>query len=114
MFVRPNVELTGPMRQDGLARLAKMHRVPPTGPSWPAVAGPVERRVSPHCTARDERALVSGGGLGSSILGQALYGCDGHSSILRARHYGCNPAQVLPNQERPLTDCQAQHCRAKR
>jgi len=43
--VWPNVELTGPTRQDGLARSAKMHRVPPTGPSWPAVAGPVERRV---------------------------------------------------------------------
>jgi hypothetical protein len=46
-FMTPNVELTGPVRQDGLARSAKMHRVPPTGPSWPAVAGPVERRVRP-------------------------------------------------------------------
>ena len=44
----PTFELTGPTRQDGLARLAKMHRVPPAGPSWPAVAGPVERRVRPH------------------------------------------------------------------
>ena len=41
----PNVELTGPTRQGGLARSAKMYRAPPTGPSRPAAAGPVERRV---------------------------------------------------------------------
>ena len=42
---RLTFEVTGPLRQDDLARLAKMYRVPPTGPSWPAVAGPVDRRV---------------------------------------------------------------------
>jgi hypothetical protein len=41
-------ELTGPLRQGGLARMQKMYRVPAAGPSWPAVAGPVERRVRPH------------------------------------------------------------------
>ena len=41
-------ELTGPRRQDALARLAKMYPVPPTGPRWPAVAGPVERGVRPR------------------------------------------------------------------
>ena len=44
----PTFEVTGPLRQDGLARLAKMYRVPPTGPSWPAVVGPVDRRVRPR------------------------------------------------------------------
>jgi len=39
------LELTGPLRQDSLARAEKMYRVPQTGPRWPAVAGPVERRV---------------------------------------------------------------------
>ena len=34
----PTFEVTGPLRQDGLARLTKMYCVPPTGPSWPAVA----------------------------------------------------------------------------
>ena len=33
-------ELSGPLRQDGLARVAKMYCVPPTGPRRPAVAGP--------------------------------------------------------------------------
>jgi hypothetical protein len=41
-------ELTGALRQDALARLARMYRVPPTGPRWPAVARPVERGVRPH------------------------------------------------------------------
>ena len=48
VLARPNVELTGPTRQDGQGRLAKMYCVPPTGPGWPAVAGPVERRVRPR------------------------------------------------------------------
>jgi len=38
-------ELTGPERQGGLARLATMYRMVPTGPRRPAVEGPVERRV---------------------------------------------------------------------
>ena len=38
---RPNVELTGPLRQDGLARAGKMYRVPQPGPRRPAVVGPV-------------------------------------------------------------------------
>ena len=38
-------ELTGPRRQDALARAEKMYRVPQLGPRWPAVAGPVERGV---------------------------------------------------------------------
>ena len=41
-------ELTGPRRQDALARTEKMYRVPQSGPRWPAVAGPVERGVR-HC-----------------------------------------------------------------
>ena len=55
--MRPNVELTGPTRQDGLARSAKVYGVPPTGPSWPAVAGPVERRVRRHSTRPARGAL---------------------------------------------------------
>ena len=43
------LELTGQLRQDSLARSEKMYRVPQTGPRWPAVAGPVERRVRQHC-----------------------------------------------------------------
>ena len=38
-------ELTGPRRQDALARAERMYRVPQLGPRWPAVAGPVERGV---------------------------------------------------------------------
>lgn len=41
-------ELTGALRQGGLARLAKMYRVPPSGPRRPAVARPVERVVRFH------------------------------------------------------------------
>ena len=56
---RLTFELTGPQRQDALARLAKMYRVPPTGPRWPAVAGPVERGVrrqlaSPSAETREQ------------------------------------------------------------
>jgi len=32
-----------------LARTERMYRVPQFGPRWPAVAGPVERGVRPHC-----------------------------------------------------------------
>jgi hypothetical protein len=39
-------ELSGRQRQDARARLAKMYRVPPTGPWWPAVGAPLERGVS--------------------------------------------------------------------
>ena len=46
---RLTFELTGARRQDALARLAKMYRVPPTGPRWPAVARPVARGVRPAC-----------------------------------------------------------------
>ena len=42
-------ELTGPRRQDALARTERMYRVPQLGPRWPAVAGPVERGVRPRC-----------------------------------------------------------------
>ena len=45
----PNVELTGPLRRDGLARVGKMYRVPQAGPRRPAVEGPVvQRGVRPH------------------------------------------------------------------
>lgn len=44
------LELTGPMRQDGLARAVKMYRVPQAGPRRPAVADPVvQRGARPHC-----------------------------------------------------------------
>jgi hypothetical protein len=42
------LELTGPERKAGLARLATMYRMTPTGPSRPAAEGPVQRRVRPH------------------------------------------------------------------
>ena len=45
---RLTFELTGLRRQDALARTVKMYRVPPAGPRWPAVAGPVERVVRRH------------------------------------------------------------------
>ena len=45
-FCRLTLELNGPPRQAGLARLAKMYKVPRTGPSLPAVEGPFERKVS--------------------------------------------------------------------
>ena len=40
-------EVTGRRRHDARARLAKMYRVPPTGPWWRAVGSPVDRRVRP-------------------------------------------------------------------
>ena len=42
---RLTFELTGARRQDAFARLAKMYRVPPTGPWWHAAEGPLDRRV---------------------------------------------------------------------
>ena len=42
-------ELSGRRRQDARARAEKMYTVPRTGPWWPAVGAPLERRVRPHC-----------------------------------------------------------------
>jgi len=52
-------EVTGARRQDALARLAKMYRVPPSGPRWPAVARPVDQGVRPRRSrsVEDLRAL---------------------------------------------------------
>ena len=47
-LLRSNVELTGPLRWDDLAREQKMYCVPAPGPRWPAVEGPVECRVRPR------------------------------------------------------------------
>ena len=59
LAVRPNVELTGPLRRDGLARAERMYRVPQAGPRRPAVAGPVvQRGVMPHSCAARGRGLV--------------------------------------------------------
>ena len=44
VWLTPNVELTGPLRRDGLARVGKMYRVPQAGPRQPAVVGPVVQR----------------------------------------------------------------------
>ena len=46
---RLTFELSGRQRQDAGARLAKMYRVPPTGPWWPAVGAPLERGVRRRC-----------------------------------------------------------------
>jgi hypothetical protein len=50
-------EVTGVRRQDALARLAKMHRVPPTGPRWLAVARPVDQGVRPHSVIAEPDGL---------------------------------------------------------
>ena len=44
-------ELSGRQRQDARPGLAKMYRVPPTGPWWPAVGPRLERGVRPHSRA---------------------------------------------------------------
>ena len=41
-------ELSWHRRWDARARLAKMYRVPPTGPAWPAVGAQLERGVRLH------------------------------------------------------------------
>ena len=47
------------MRRDGLARAAKMYRVPQAGPRQPAVAGPVvERGVMPHSSTTAARCIL--------------------------------------------------------
>ena len=51
-------ELTGALRGDALARLAKMYSVPLTGPRWPAVARPVERGVRRRRCAEGEKDQV--------------------------------------------------------
>jgi hypothetical protein len=50
-------ELTGRQRQDARARAVKMHRVPQTGPWWPAVAAPVERGVRHPCALLAGRVI---------------------------------------------------------
>ena len=42
-------ELSRHQRCDARARVAKMYRVPPTGPAWPAVGAQLERGVRPRC-----------------------------------------------------------------
>ena len=53
------MEVSGPQRRDARARWAKMYSVPPTGPWWRAVAGPLDRVVRPRRTrsVEDLRAL---------------------------------------------------------
>lgn len=50
VFAAPNVELTGPTRQDGQAARRMINRGA-AWPGWPAVAAPVERHVRPHVFA---------------------------------------------------------------
>ena len=50
-------ELSWRQRWATRARWAKMYRVPPTGPAWPAVGAQLERGVRPRCTSV-ARALV--------------------------------------------------------
>ena len=45
-------ELSGQQRQDARARAEKMYTVPRTGPWWPAVGAPLERRVRPHAVCQ--------------------------------------------------------------
>ncbi len=59
-------ELTGPERQAGLARLATMYRMAPTGPSWPAAEGPVQRGVRPQC--RFAQVLAHGKAMATSFM----------------------------------------------
>ena len=47
-------EVTGARRQDALAGLAKLYRLPPTGPWWLAVARPVDRVVRPRSSRSGE------------------------------------------------------------
>ena len=42
-------ELSRHQRCDARARVAKMYRVPPTGPAWHAVGSQLERKVRPRC-----------------------------------------------------------------
>ena len=50
-------ELRGRQRWDARARLAKMYRVPLTGPAWPAVGAPFERGVRPQCDEAEHAEL---------------------------------------------------------
>ena len=42
-------ELSWSQRHDAQARVAKMYRVPPTGPAWHAVGSQLEQGVRPRC-----------------------------------------------------------------
>ena len=52
-------ELRRDQRQDARARLAKMYRVPPGGPWWPAVGPRLERGVRHHSAATLESPACS-------------------------------------------------------
>ena len=64
LVVTPNVELTGPLRRDGLARVQKMYRVPAAGPRRPAVEGPVERGVRPRWRVDEAPTFLPGANAG--------------------------------------------------
>ncbi len=49
---RLTFELSWHQRWDARARLARMYRVPPTWPAWPAVGAQLERGVRPHLLPR--------------------------------------------------------------
>ncbi len=51
-------ELSWHRRWDARARLARMYRVPPTWPAWPAVGAQLERGVRRHSAAALLEALV--------------------------------------------------------
>ncbi len=48
LAVRLTFELSWHQRWDARARLARMYRVPPTWPAWPAVGAQLERGVRPQ------------------------------------------------------------------
>ena len=82
------MEVTGALRQDGLARLAKMYRVPPTGPSWPAVASPVDRlvrrRICGAAQASPERASparLADADIRAATETQAALACTQHLNL---------------------------------
>ena len=96
----PNVELTGPLRRDGLARVGKMYRVPQTGPRRPAVEGPVERcgyasRHGPGTKATGVGCRWKGGEPNRPIAGEVSGPGGEQRSLAQATRAALQPRRTM-------------------
>ena len=106
-------ELSRHQRWDARARLAKMYRVPPTGPAWPAVGARLERGVRQHFAHWQAAPCVelTAGVLGAGILSEnAPASCCHCPSRSNARQLPWQQANELTDGgvvDARNTDCEA-------
>jgi hypothetical protein len=111
---RLTFELSWHQRWDARARLAKMYRVPPTGPAWPAVGAQLERGVRLH-SAVDGVGIHVGGATKpcskvatfSGMIAHGSFDC-AHICLLIVNQFGSSkvPAAIVRMPGRTSAVCE--------